>query len=71
MPFSSSKASAIVDNCHFEGIEQDQGSIVSIAQGSVFRLTSSTIISRTVFNAEWGSDRRRSLFNFDDGYEVS
>ena len=68
---SSSKALAVLDNCHFEGIEQDLGSILTITQGSTFHLTSSTIISRTVYNPEWGSDRTRSLFHFDDGYDVS
>jgi hypothetical protein len=67
--FYIARASATVVNCHFEGIEQDRGAIASITQGSVFTLTSSTIISRTTFESAWGSERRRSLFFFDDGFE--
>ena len=71
MPSSLPKASAAVVNCHFEGIESDRGAIATIGQGAVFTLTSSTIISRTTYNANWGSERKRSLFFFDDGFEVS
>ena len=68
---SFTKASAVVDNCHFEGIDQNNGAIANIAQGGSLILTSSTIISRTTYNANWGSERKRSLFFFDDGFEVS
>ena len=71
MPSSLPKASAAVVNCHFEGIAFDRGAIATIGQGAVFTLTSSTIISRTTYNANWGSERKRSLFYFDDGFEVS
>ena len=71
MPSSLPQASATAVNCHFEGIDQERGAIASIAQGGVFTLTSSTIISRTTFDPNWGSERRRSLFFFDDGFEVS
>merc|ERR1719162_1000115 len=47
--FAVNKATAIVDNCYFENLRQDKGAIVDITQGSVFRLTSSTIISRTEY----------------------
>jgi hypothetical protein len=71
VPSSSPKASAVVDNCHFEGIAQDRGAVASVGQGGVFSLTTSTIISRTTYNSVWGSDSKRSLFFFDDAYEVS
>ena len=71
VPSSWPKASAVVDNCHFEGIEQDTGSIASITQGGSLRITSSTIISRTTYNPFWGPDRRRGLFAFTDGSDVS
>lgn len=72
VPSSWPKASAVVDNCHFEGIEQDRGSIASITQGGSLRITSSTIISRTTYSSLpfMGSDRRRSLFLFSDGSDV-
>ena len=71
VPSSSPKASAAVDNCHFEGIEQDMGAVANVGQGGVFSLTTSTIISRTTYDSMWGSEYRRSLFYFDDAYEVS
>jgi hypothetical protein len=71
VPSSSPKASAAVDNCHFEGIAQDHGAVASVGQGGVFSLTTSTIISRTTYNSQWGSENRRSLFYLDDAYEVS
>ena len=71
VPSSSPKASAAVDNCHFEGIEQDMGAVANVGQGGVFSLTTSTIISRTTYNSEWGSEFQRSLIYLDDAYEVS
>jgi hypothetical protein len=71
VPSSSPKASAVVDNCHFEGIAQDRGAVASVGQGGVFSLTTSTIISRTTYNSLWGNEDERSLFWFDDAYEVS
>ena len=73
-PSSLPKASATVVNCHFEGIDQDRGAIASITQGGVLILTSSTIISRTTFYSNWGSESgagSRSLFHFDDAFEAS
>ena len=53
----------------------DSGSLAVITQGSTFRLTSSTVVSRTSQrNANWfGSsygDEIRSLFHMDDGFQV-
>jgi len=64
--FYVAKSSLAIDNSYFEPSFMDAGSLAIITQGAIFRMTSSTVISRTSYT---GNDDRRGLIYLDDGYE--